>query len=242
VKAGLAARMLLGTAILACHSPAEGSRASGPGDGLAGATPPPRVALCVTEGAASPVADALSIETPAFRAVAVARTDQAAVLRFAYLGPTARDVPLGSGQIRRQIGLKLRAADGCNVVYAMWRIEPASGVVVQVKRNPGQRSSAECGNRGYRTPTPERSAAASPVVTGSTHALRAAMEGAVLRVWADEILVWQGHLGDDVLTMDGPVGLRTDNGIFRVWFTAGTVASTAVQAPLRPCEHAPPEE
>ena len=28
---------------------------------------------------------------------------------------------------RRQVGLKLRARDGCNVVYVMWRIEPKAG-------------------------------------------------------------------------------------------------------------------
>jgi len=67
---------------------------------------------------------------------------------------------LGSGELRHQFGLKLRAQDACNLVYAMWRIEPESKLVVSVKTNPGEHSSAECGNRGYQNIKPRRS---SPV-------------------------------------------------------------------------------
>ena len=45
-----------------------------------------------------------------------------AAIAFTYVGPTPVDVPLASGELRRQIGLKLRARDTCNVVYVMWHV------------------------------------------------------------------------------------------------------------------------
>src|ERR1700722_11927375 len=54
----------------------------------------------------------------------------AAELSFIYLGYAPKLVPLTSGEIRRQLGLKLRAQDTCNVVYVMWHIEPTSGIYV----------------------------------------------------------------------------------------------------------------
>jgi hypothetical protein len=56
--------------------------------------------------------------------------------------------------MRRQFGLKLRAQDPCNLVYAIWRIDPESKLVVSVKRNPNARNSAECGNHGYENIKP----------------------------------------------------------------------------------------
>jgi hypothetical protein len=182
----------------------------------------PTPELCVTEGAAAAQGEGFVIDAPKFRAVSARATDQAAELRFTYLGPTAETAPLGSGRERRQIGLKLRAQDACNLVYAMWRIDPASEVVVQVKRNEGQRTSAECENRGYRTVRPAETAPVPQVTAGSTHVLRAAMRGSELSVWADGALVWRGDAGADVLGLEGPVGLRSDNGRFSVAFTAGT--------------------
>ena len=41
------------------------------------------------------------------------------------------------GELRRQFGLKLRAQDACNLVYVMWRIEPASKLVVSIKCRTG---------------------------------------------------------------------------------------------------------
>ncbi len=77
-------------------------------------------------------------------------------VHFTYLGSTGNEARLGSGELRRQFGLKLRAQDACNLVYAMWRIEPESKLVVSIKSNPGQHTSAECGNRGYRNIKPQR--------------------------------------------------------------------------------------
>jgi hypothetical protein len=181
--------------------------------------------LCVTEGAITTTGDRLSIDAPKVRAVSAVATDQTAELHFTYLGPTSETTALGSGAVRRQIGLKLRAQNGCNLVYAMWRIEPKSELVVQVKRNPGQSTFAECENRGYRNVTPRRAAAVADVTVGSSHVLRAQMRGADLTVWADGNVVWEGGVGDDVLGIDGPVGLRSDNGRFALTFVAGSEGS-----------------
>jgi len=188
--------------------------------------------LCVTEGTLTPQGEHLFIDVPKCRAVSALATEQAAELRFTYLGPTAETTALGSGRVRRQIGLKLRAQNGCNLVYAMWRLEPKNEIAVQVKRNPGQATFAECENRGYRNVQPQRGGPLPDVAEGSSHVLRAELHGTALTVWANHALVWQGDVGADVLDFDGPVGLRTDNGRFAVAFTAGSGDGSA--AP-RPC-------
>src|SRR6202044_499948 len=82
--------------------------------------------LCVTNGVvSSPRGGELVIDTPSSRAVVrdLARSqDQVAEIRFRYLGASQESKPLASGELRRQIGLKLQAEDACNVVYAMWHI------------------------------------------------------------------------------------------------------------------------
>lgn len=179
--------------------------------------------LSVTHGeiaasAATPgAAAALRVEHPAVRAVLREQTAQQIQLGFTYLGPTSSRVALGSGEVRTQIGAKLRAADGCNVVYAMLRIEPETSVVVQVKHNPGAHTHDDCGSGGYRTMKSVAEVASVPAITiGSTHRFLAAMEGKALRVWLDGALVWFGDVSDEAFTFDGPVGFRTDNGRFDV--------------------------
>jgi hypothetical protein len=176
-----------------------------------------RARLHVTEGAlTSADASRIRVEGARMRAVADGPTPAVAELRFTYLGPTREEAPLRSGELRRQIGLKLRARDGCNLVYAMWRLAPEPGVVVQVKSNPGKTASADCGNGGYRTVKPRRAARAPVLEQGSSHALRAELRGRELRVLADGEVAWEGALPDDAFAFDGPVGLRSDNGRFEL--------------------------
>jgi hypothetical protein len=184
--------------------------------------------LCVTTGQVTRLADdRLGIEEPEVRAVVLADSTQAAEMRFTYLGPSARTKALGSGEIRRQIGIKLRAQDSCNLLYVMWRIEPRDQIVVSVKSNPGQRTHAECGTHGYTNLKPERRrtpgpAAAAPAVTaGSTHDLRADLVGRELRVWADGAIAWEGQVPATIQGFDGPVGLRTDNVRAQVAYRIG---------------------
>jgi hypothetical protein len=145
------------------------------------------------------------------RAYLAAGTAQIVEARFSYLGTTGNEARLGSGELRRQFGLKLRAQDPCNLVYAMWRIEPESKLVVSIKSNPGQHTSAECGNRGYKNIKPARSKPVPILHPGDMHSLRAEMHEADLRVFVDNNLLWEGNLGFEVEKLNGPVGIRTDN-------------------------------
>jgi len=172
--------------------------------------PVSREQLKVTEGtvAALPSGE-LSIEDAKVRAVVAATRGDAAELRFRFLGPSTTIAPLDGGEARQQLGLKLRAADGCNVVYVMWRIEPRSALAISVKRNPGQSRSAQCGTRGYRIlPLTVSLPRLSP---GASHVLRADLHRDELAVHIDEVEVWRGQLGEEVGAMAGPAGIRTDN-------------------------------
>lgn len=168
--------------------------------------------LCITEGAIEELPGGrLSVSVPKMRAYLNVITTQQVEAYFTYLGSTGNEARLGSGELRRQCGLKLRAQDACNLVYAMWRIEPESKLVVSIKSNPGQHTSAECGNRGYRNIKPRQSKPVPVLRTGDTHDLRAEMNGEEMKVFVDNSLVWEGLLGPEALSFDGPVGIRSDN-------------------------------
>src|ERR1700733_3632095 len=178
--------------------------------------------LCVTEGSIEEMpGERLSVNVSKMRAYVNAYTQPVAEVRFTYLGATPNEAPLASGEMRRQFGLKLRAQDACNLVYAMWRIEPESKLVVSVKTNPGQHTSDQCGNRGYQNIKPRRSTTVPVLTLGSTHTLRAQMSGAEMEVFADNSLVWGGSVGADVVSFDGPIGLRSDNARLLINFSAG---------------------
>jgi hypothetical protein len=155
------------------------------------------------------------------RAVATYATQQDVEAHLTYLGKTAKDKPLGSGEIRRQFGLKLRAQNGCNLVYAMWRIAPKSELVVSVKSNPGMATHAECGTRGYTNIKPQFASPAPVLKKGASHTLHAEMKGSAMRVFIDGQAVWEGDVGQAAMAFDGPVGVRTDNGHFRFELFAG---------------------
>ncbi len=177
----------------------------------------PRANLCVTEGAIEELpGQRLSVTVPKMRAYLNARTLPTVEADFTYLGSTGNEARLGSGELRRQFGLKLHAQDACNLVYAMWRIEPESKLVVSVKSNPGQHTSAECANRGYRNIKATRSKPVPALRPGQAHSLRAEMNGGEMKVFADNVLVWEGSVGPEALTFEGPVGMRSDNARLQV--------------------------
>jgi hypothetical protein len=178
--------------------------------------------LCVTEGEVGEQPDRqLSVDAPKMRAFVNRWTTQTVAARFTYLGPTAQESRLASGATRRQFGLKLRAQDACNVVYAMWRFAPEEKLVVSVKSNPNQHSSAECGNRGYANIKPMHESPLPPVHKGEPHMLRAEMRGEEVRVFADGVVVWEGRAGPGALNLDGPVGMRSDNARLTIDFETG---------------------
>jgi len=177
--------------------------------------------LCITEGKIEQLSDNhLSVNVPKMRAFVTDPTVQEAEARFVYLGPSKESIPLASGEMRRQFGLKLRAQDGCNLVYAMWRIEPKQELVVSVKSNPGMTKSSECDAHGYQNIKPTQSAPLPQLKPGKRYSLRAIMDGSRMRVYANNTLVWDGDLGQHALAFNGPVGMRSDNGNFRFEFFA----------------------
>lgn len=176
------------------------------------ALPIDRGNLCVTEGeVGADASNHLTVASTKMRAYVNTWTSDALEARFTYLGGTAQESALGSGAIRRQFGLKLRAQNACNLVYAMWRIEPESKVVVSVKKNPGQTTSAECGNRGYQNIKPRRATPVPSPQPGETHSLSAELHGTALTVSIDGAGVWEGDLGPEADGLAGPVGIRSDN-------------------------------
>ena len=178
--------------------------------------------LCVTEGAINQAnGEHLSVSVPKMRAYFNAWTSQAIEVRFTYLGPTSNESALGSGEMRRQFGLKLRAQDPCNLVYAMWRIDPESKLVVSVKRNPDAHTSADCGNRGYENVKPSSATAVPRLRPGESHTLRAEMKKQELKVFVDNHEVWSGMMGEDAAALQGPVGIRSDNVRLEFDLTAG---------------------
>jgi hypothetical protein len=185
-----------------------------------------RGTLCMTEGTIEKVAgDHLSVDVPKMRAYVNAHTSQSIEVHFTYRGPTKKESALGSGEQRRQFGLKLRAHDPCNLVYAMWRIDPESKLVVSVKRNPTQHTSAECGNHGYQNIKPRRAAEVPHLRPGESHTLRAEMNKAELRVFVDDRQVWEGEVGE-AANLEGPVGIRSDNASLEFDLKAGEPSGT----------------
>jgi hypothetical protein len=171
--------------------------------------------FCITEGHITNTEGPwMNVNSTKMRAVLGFAGKPEAELRFRYLGETEDRSRLLSGGERTQLGLKLKAQDDCNVLYVMWRINPVSSLVVQVKSNPGQHRHAECGNSGYTTIRGKFSGQVPKIVEGSEHSLHAVLNGSTLSVDVDGAPTWEGNVADDVSHFDGPVGLRSDNARF----------------------------
>jgi hypothetical protein len=196
-----------------------------------------RDCLCVTNGTVSESGGGqLAIETATSRAVVQSGSehaaDQVAEIHFRYLGPSDKSQPLASGRLRRQVGLKLRAEDSCNLIYVMWRIEPEARVAVSIKRNVGQHTHQQCGVRGYTNFKPQAGSRPLPVLPGEAHTLRAELRGEDLTVMADGKVAWRGSLASATSLPVGPPGLRTDNArVAFEYFTAAAPRPAAQQMP-----------
>jgi hypothetical protein len=171
----------------------------------------PATAVCVTSGSVSKEGGHLRVMERGMRGFVSGDHSNEAELVFRYIGPARKTDALANGELRMQVGLKLRAKDTCNVVYVMWHFSPDQRVAVSVKYNPAMETHAECGAMGYLDKKPKVAGTAPFVENGSTHALHARIDGSTLRVRADGVLVWEGDLGEAAFAFDGPVGVRTDN-------------------------------
>jgi hypothetical protein len=176
--------------------------------------------LEVTSGTVfSTGASSLSTTSPEMRLVQRDQGQHATKARLAFrlVGNSSVTKPLGSGLVRRQIGLKLRAADPCNLLYVMWRAYPDRVIEISRKSNPGQHTSAECGNHGYS----DLAVVSRPAGVFKHHLLeadtrRAADGSIVLTVVADGKIVRKLTLAADAAAgLDGPIGVRSDNGHYR---------------------------
>jgi hypothetical protein len=194
--------------------------------------PPPAVlapvatsALCVTKGELTGAV----VDAPTFRAFSRESSGDAAALSFITHGETSTTRELASGQLRRQIGLKLRADDGCNLVYVMWRLDPKPQLEVSVKSNPNLHDSKDCGANGYTKVRPDRSVL--DLRPGDRHELRAEIRGDALTATIDGTVVWHGDLPAEARALTGPAGLRSDNLAYEIAsFSAPKAAQVAACA------------
>jgi|GEM_PF-610703 len=174
--------------------------------------------LLVTSGSIEPLGTSrFAIRHESLRAQLRTTSCMRAELSFVYRGATARQTALASGELRRQIGIKLRGRDPCNVIYVMWHLSPIPALQVSVKYNPGQSEHAQCGDRGYHFVQPVWSASTDLVVRErERYTLSVQIEDACLRVWVNHLVSWVGGLPWQAVAIDGPTGIRSDNGEFDV--------------------------
>ena len=153
----------------------------------------------------------LMTQSKEMRATLKRNTPQQVIVNFAYLGPSREVSRLGSGEIRHQFGIKLKAQDICNLVYVMWNFD-TQRIAVSVKTNPGQRTHEECLDRGYINNIRAELKTDPPALrVDEPHILAADLDGQELKVTVDGREVWRGTLPAMVLQFHGPVGLRSDN-------------------------------
>lgn len=215
---------ILTIGLTACGGNLEASPERAPAQKLV-----PAAELCVSRGKA---AIGGAVDDPTTRATARGSVGDGAALEFVYRGDTAAVRELASGQARRQLGLKLRAANGCNLVYVMWRLDPAPKIDVSVKLNPGGLDHDDCGAEGYTKVKPTKSWRVPVLAEGDKHTLRAAISGDDLTAWIDERVVWRGRLPAAARALVGPAGFRSDNLAFDlVGFAAGAGDPTAAPPP-----------
>jgi len=184
----------------------------------------PDKTLNVTDGEITAAAEGrLEVRSKEMRATLKSESLQNITVRFTYLGPTKEVSRLGSGEIRHQFGLKLKAQDTCNLIYVMWHFdENDNRVAVSVKFNPGQEIHQQCLDHGYINNIPADYKQAAPIVkAGEPHALAASLDGRKLTVMADNKVVWEGALPEIVLSFRGPVGFRSDNAHVVFDYTIG---------------------
>jgi hypothetical protein len=226
-------------AFISCVACSSGG--SGGGSGAAGSVGTPKDhapsaelavvkpgAMCVTHGKIRKHKDQLAIDDPTVRAFAPGSDGDAAALRFTYRGPASEEAKLKSGQVRRQVGLKLRAENGCNLVYVMWRLSPAPGLEVSVKRNPDGKDNGDCGTEGYTKIKPTAERLVSIIGNDVEHVLQAEISGDLLTAWVDGHVAWEGKLTADARDLAGPAGMRSDNMSLDAELLAAGAASGTV--------------
>jgi hypothetical protein len=184
-------------------------------------------ALDVTSGKVKPLRSGLlQIDHNSVRAVQMGRWARNGKIRFESRGQTAELKPFKSGIVKEQIGLKLRAMDGCNLVYVMWTLHPKEEITVRTKENPNKTESEDCESDGYTLLDTYRVPQKKSARNRRTSRLQADFVSKGNRhhvlVYVDNVRVLQVRIPHSfVSTVNGPVGLRSDNGRFRLRFWTG---------------------
>lgn len=226
-----------GVLVTSAETPAPPRAASSPPETKL--LPLPARDLCITSGGGAVLSPLrYGVDRPSTRGFVTRPETDDVELVFTYHGATATQLPLASGEMRKAVGLKLRAVDSCNVLYVMWRVEPSPGVYVSVKHNPGMVSHVQCRDGGYHGMQPSlrpgETLAKPPLLeVGTTHALRAVIAAERLRVWADGALAWAGELPPEARALRGPAGFRSDD--VRVDLEM-RVPEAALRAPASVCD------
>ena len=191
----------------------------------------PRDQLCVTSGIVASGSAPWRVRSSTMRAVLAAKAARdAAELRFRYLGPSLETAPFASGEVRRQVGVKLRALDTCNVLYAMWYLDAGGEVHASLKHNAGMSRHEQCGDRGYVGLRPTFSKPLPEVRIGERHSMSAEIVGTDLVVFVDGARVWQATLPPETFTFDGPAGVRSDNADLDIELATPNAAAGAEAA------------
>ena len=111
--------------------------------------------LCVTEGAVqNSSGERLTVDAPKMRAYVNAWTSQAIEARFTYLAPTAEETKLGSGEIRRQFGLKLRAQNAVTWCTPCGALSPSRKLWFPSKEIPTRPEAPSAETAATRTSSP----------------------------------------------------------------------------------------
>lgn len=177
------------------------------------ATPIAHDTICVTKGLIDR-GSVIGVREPTVRAISRGSSGDGIAMTFTYRGDSDKARRLSSGQMRRQLGLKLRAQNSCNVVYVMWRLDPKPELEVSLKANPGMRLHRECGAAGYTKIKPMGQA--PNLEAGARHTLSAQITGDELVASIDGQVAWRGTLPPEARQIKGPAGFRSDNVAFDI--------------------------
>ena len=170
-------------------------------------------ALDINSGDAEQLANNLyQTKSSTFRTAIKNNASDSLHVFFDYLGPTVQIATLGSGLIRFQFGIYLRAQNQCNLLYVMLHIDTPNSIEVERKSNPGMSTHEECANNGYTTLKPSLTHALPHDITaGNGVDFDTQIDSNVLSVFIDGTLVWQGDIPEDTAGENTSAGIRSDN-------------------------------
>lgn len=181
-----------------------------------------RIKLIATEGKLIESPDKMDlyqVKDDRLRAKSLETPASGLEMTFTYQGKTAVAKNLKSGKPRVQLGCYLAAQNQCNLLYAMWRIEPEPGIFVQTKSNLNKSTHQECGNNGYTTVKPIFKKKIGAPTVNQNYRYSCELKGSTLTVKVDNEKVWSGTVDLKNLDPKGYSGVRSDNALWQFSLT-----------------------